>query len=477
MNGDEHELRDDQMMVCDAERPVGVAGVMGGLATEVTDSTKRVLLESAHFLNTSVRRTRKQMGLNTEASYRFERSVDPEGVVRALHRFAELHEQITGIGAGPVEDVYPRPPKLATIRLRMDRARTLLGLDFSDDQAIGYLSRLGFDLDAGTVTAPTWRPDVVAEEDVIEEIGRVHGFDKIPEALPPGSARGGQSAIEQAIEDIRHKVMACGFVQCISHTLRDEHPLDGTGKRTGPRNPGSPDHAILRNSTLPSLADAARRNGGRDLHLFETGRVFGETERRMIGLLSHGLLFPLNRAKDPIPCADFFSLKGVLESLAPGLVFKNGDDPRLHPTRQARISDFGIIGEIHPNIADEIGLPVGTVLAELCLDSLAQASITDIQYHAISRNPSVRRDIAFIVEKSTSFQSLEQAIKSACGEALEDHWLFDVYDGTGIPDGKHSLAVAIQLRKHGENFTDEEANQVREQAVSALEALGATVRK
>ncbi|MEQ1935084.1 MAG: phenylalanine--tRNA ligase subunit beta, partial [Fimbriimonadaceae bacterium] len=448
------------------------------------------------FLNTSVRRTRKQMGLNTEASYRFERSVDPEGVVRALHRFGELHEQITGIGAGPIEDVYPSPPQARTIPLRMDRARMLLGLDFTDDEAIGYLTRLGFKPgaralspppgpralgspaeEASTIIAPTWRPDVVAEEDVIEEIGRVHGFDKIPEALPPGSGRGGQSAVEQAIEDIRAKVMACGFVQCISHTLRDEHPLDDQGKRTGPRNPGSPDHAILRNSILPSLAEAAQRNGGRDLHLFETGRIFGESERRSIAFLSQGLLFPLNRAKDPIPSADFYSLKGVFQSLAKDLEFTKGDDPRLHPTRQAQISNFGTIGEIHPDIADELGLPAGTVLAELCLDSLAKASLSDILYHPISRNPSVRRDIAFIIEKSTPYESLADAIKQGCGEVLEDYWLFDVYDGTGIPEGKHSLAVALQLRKHGENFTDEEANQVREQAVSALESLGATVRK
>ncbi len=481
LNGEEHELRPDQMMVCDAAKPVGAAGVMGGLVTEVTANTKRVLLESAHFLNTSVRRTRKQMGLNTEASYRFERSVDPAGVVRALCRFSELHEQFTGIGAELVEDVYPRPPEPRTIQLRMDRARVLLGLDFTDEEAMGYLNGLGFNSGALTsrnaVIAPTWRPDVVAEEDVVEEIGRVHGFDKIPEALPPGSARGGQSAIEQAIDDIRSKVIACGFVQCISHTLRDEHPLDGIGKRTGPRNPGSPDHAILRNSILPSLAEAAQRNGGRDIHLFEAGRIFGESESRSIAFLSQGQLFPLNRAKDPIPWADFYSLKGVIQSLAEGIEFKEGDDPRFHPTRQAKVSTFGVIGEIHPNIADELGLPAGTVLAELCLDSLAQATLKDIHYQPISRNPSVRRDIAFIVEKSTPYESLARTIKRACGDVLEDHWLFDVYDGAGIPDGKHSLAVALQLRKHGENFTDEEANQVREQAVSALESLGATVRK
>lgn len=486
LNGIEHELSDDQMMICDAARPVGAAGVMGGLDTEVTDATTHVLLESAHFLNTSIRRTRKQMGLNTEASYRFERSVDPEGVVAALNRFAMLLEGVGTVIPG-VLDVYPRPPMPAHLRVRMSRVTRLLGMGVSATEAHRYLEALGFTV-AGNgepfeVTAPTWRPDIVREDDVVEEIGRVHGFDRIPEALPVGATtRGGQSVTERTVEKLRHLLMAAGFSQCMSHSLRDESPLDGPQDRIGPRVPASPEHALLRNSLLPSLADSARRNGGRDVHLFEVGRVFwtgdGYHEHRRVALLSHGNLFPPNRAKEPVPTADFFSLKGVLTSLCSGLKFLTpvSPDHRLHPTRQAVVEGLGVLGEIHPDAAEALGLPGGTVLCELDLERLADKMAEDIHYHPISRNPAVRRDIAVIVDKQVAYESLQKAIDEACGEVLEKQWLFDVYEGTGIPEGKHSLGIALQFRKF-ENFTDEEANQVREQAVEALERLGATMRR
>jgi phenylalanyl-tRNA synthetase beta chain len=479
------------MMICDSERPVGAAGVMGGLDTEVTASTTRMLLEAAHFVNTSVRRTRKQMGLSTEASYRFERSVDPEGVVAAIHRFAQLYAECGGAAkpSGDIIEVFPSPPSPVTLRVRMSRANTLLGMEVSDDAAQRYLEALGFAVErkhqpasslvAFEVTAPTWRPDIVREDDVIEEIGRVHGFDRIPETLPHGATtRGGQSATEDAIDLIREKLLRAGFHQIVSHTLRDAHPLDAPGERVGPRNPGSPELALLRNSTWPSLAEAAARNGGKNVHLFETGRVFDPVsgERRCLGIYSQGALYPTHRQNDPSPSADFFTLKGVLQTLVPNLRFSPGNDKRLHPTRQAGGTGLGSMGEIHPDIAVVLGLPSGAVLAELDLEALANASLVDPHYRPISRNPSVRRDLAFLVDKSTPYSRIEEALAEACGDVLERLWLFDIYEGKGVPEGQHSLAVALQLRKMGENFTDEEANQVRERAVAALVSLGASPR-
>lgn len=490
LNGSEHELREDQMMICDAERPIGAAGVMGGLDTEVTEGTKTVLLEAAHFVNTSVRRTRKQMGLNTEASYRFERSVDPEGVVAALNRVKVLLEDALGgaYSIDGVEDHFPVRPAVKRLDVRMSRVTRLLGMEVSSAEAHRYLEALGFEVQGSEepfhVTAPTWRPDIVREDDVVEEIGRVHGFDRIPATLPVGATtQGGQSPTERALDQVRNRLMQAGFTQCMSHSLRDEHPLDRDAGRIGPRVPASPEHSVLRNSVLPSLADAARRNGGRDVHLFELGRVFwqdgGYRERRDLAILSQGQLFPPNRAKEPVPSADFYSLKGVLLSLGGHLEFRTPPepDPRFHPTRQALVLGAGTIGEIHPDIAEDLGLPIGTVMAELDAEALAEKLQGEIHYKPISRNPSVRRDIAFVVEKSMPYSQLENAIRLACGDELEKHWLFDVYEGAGIPDGKHSLGVALQLRKFGENFTDEEANLVRERAVAALEALGATMRR
>jgi phenylalanyl-tRNA synthetase beta chain len=498
LNGETHELQPDQMMICDARRPVAAAGIMGGEETEVGPSTTRVLLESAHFANSSVRRTRKQLGLSTEASYRFERSVDPELVVSALNRFTELLEEATGESwrVPGVIDRYPAPPVPREIRLGIDRAGQLLGMEIGADEARGYLERLGFSVeDDGKgyrVTAPTWRPDVEREEDLVEELGRVHGYEKIPELLPQGvSTQGGAFGFEGYCDRVREAILRSGFDQIWSHSLSDEHPLDDPQtKRIGPRNPGSPEYRLLRNTLLTSLSDAARRNGGRDVRLFELGRTFGRQDGSMfeevrLGLLSQGRMLPFHWTAREGEEMGFFALKGVLEHLMEvsglALELEPSSDPRLHPGRQAGIRlgtvFVGLIGQIHPSRAEAAGLPEDTVVAEVSLPKVYERSREPVRLRAISRNPAVRRDISLVVDKEVPYAKLEGAVASACGEVLERQWLFDVYEGSNLAEGKHSLAIAIQLRKLGENFTDEEANQVREKAAEALEALGATVRR
>jgi len=501
LNGVEHDLHDGQMMICDAEKPVATPGIMGGLDTEVTDATTSVLLESANFQNTAIRKLRKQLGLHTEASYRFERSVDPEGVVRALNRYAMLLEESGNEGARipGLVDVYPGKPTVRSFEVRLTRAETLLGVDLTLDEAKGYLERLGFGvLDDGQSTlkvdVPTWRPDVVREEDVIEEIGRVHGYDKIPEKLPFGTTtRGGVVGMPKLGDILIERALRCGFDQIISYSFRGEHPLDAPGGRIGPKNPHSPEAALLRNSILPSLCDAALRNGARDVHLFEIGRIFGQNpsgkdEWVHFAMLSTGKLAPDHWVRSDPGNADFFSLKGALENclregdLSVEFRASETDDPRFHPTRRAEVfvgeTWVGVAGQIHPDVANALGLDHSSVLSEICVEFLyeAQAQAGETDYHPISRNPAVRRDIAILIEKSVPYKKIEEAITNACGEVLEKTWLFDVYDGKGIPEGSHSLAVALQLRKAGENFTDEEANQVRDRAVAALESLGGKQR-
>lgn len=492
LNGQDHDLRPDQMMICDAERPVGAAGIMGGLETEVDDATNDILLESAHFTSTSVRRTRKQMGLSTEASYRFERSVDPEGVVAALRRFAELLKSEGGMDPEEFVDVYPHPRPERSIELSVARAVRLLGMPVERESAIACLTKLGFTVsgsgDELIVAVPGWRPDVVREQDLIEEIGRVVGYDRIPEALPVGATTlGGLGPNALRLARVRETLIRLGFSQTVSHSLRDLHPLDAPGKRVGPRNPGSPELASLRNSLLPSLADAARRNGGKDVHLFEIGEVFhpGIARKRSLGLISVGGLNPLARANEWTPEADFYSLKGAIVAAAEeiGVVVEvkpGAGDSRTHPGRSASFvigsEPIGTIGEIHPEIAAKAGLAEQTVVAEIDVEALLLHSSDRLAVHPISRNPAVRRDVSVLVSKEVPYKELEAAIASAAGEELERQWLFDVYEGAGIPAGSHSVSVALQLRKLGSNFTDEEANQVRAKVVAALESVGATAR-
>lgn len=496
LNGLEHELS-GQMMICDHERPVGVPGVMGGLDTEVTETTQDILLEAAHFTNIVVRKTRKQLGLNTEASYRFERSVDPDGVVAAIQRFTQLlQESIPTARVSNVVDHYPRPFHRDAVRLRPDRASRLLGMEISLDQANDYLSRLGMSVSQDgselKVTPPSWRPDIVREEDLVEELGRVHGYERIPERPPFGnSSRGGSHGFYARMDRLRDAALRSGFREIVSHALRDFHPLDlGSESRIGPRVPASPDTSILRDSLLPSLADAAVRNGGRDLHLFEMGRVFrrGETgydERTQIALLSTGALVSFDRKGATSPSADFFSAKGVVQQILAAVgaevtIDPNFADPRFHPSRQGRLvvegQSIGALGQIHPDIAASLKLSESTFLATIDVDVVLQVAQGEPKPKPLSRNPVVRRDITVAIDLAVPFAQIAERANEAGGEVIEKLWLVDLYVGPGVPEGQHALTLGLQMRKMGENFTDEEANQVRDSIVAALEPLGATMR-
>jgi phenylalanyl-tRNA synthetase beta chain len=292
--------------------------------------------------------------LNTDASYRFERSVDPEGVVRAIERFTELLLlSQPNVEVSNIVDHYPGKTTREAIRLRLNRANELLGMEIPTDRALHYLPSLGFQVHetelVWSVTPPSWRPDVVREEDLIEELGRVHGYEKIPELLPEGQTPvGGPTPELFRVDRLRSSLVAAGFTQIMSHSLRDRHPLDGPEPWVAPTNPASPEMSLLRNSLLPCLADAAVRNGGKDVHLFEIGAVFAETggrrkETKELGLLSCGNWQPAGWSASPAGPVDFFSVKGKLEdafSLAgveADFMAASTEDPRFHPRRFASI--------------------------------------------------------------------------------------------------------------------------------------------
>jgi phenylalanyl-tRNA synthetase beta chain len=491
LNGVTHELQPGQMMICDAGGPIGVAGVMGGGESEVDSQTQEVLLEAAHFVNTSVRKTRNQLGLNTDASYRFERSVDPENVVAALNRVRDLlAESGSADGCLPgVTDLYVSHPQPAAVRLRRSRAEMLLGMPLTAIEVTSYLAALGFQVagkgDEIAVTPPTWRPDVTREEDLVEELGRVHGYERIPEVLPFGATVmggvHGQYRLEEVLID---GALRLGFDQAITNSLCGESRLDSSSRAKIPiRTPGSADTASLRNTLLPGLADVQRRNGGA-VHLFELGPIFDDPFRTLksLALLSCGPLTPRNRQGEAETSADFFSLKSVVEHLGElagqDVEFEpSRDDARFHPQRQAKLTGGewqGVIGQVHPIVARACGIPSETYMAEIDL-GVSKGAPTQL-LKPVSRYPAIRRDVAFAISKSVPYARIEAAIKSALTQTLEDLWLFDVYEGKGIAEGEHSLALALTLRKQEGSFTDEEANREREKAVAALAALGAQMR-
>lgn len=493
LDDQERALTEGQMMICDARRPVAVAGVMGGLETEVTPSTKRVLLESANFVNRSVRRTRRALGMSTEASYRFERSVDPELCVAALNRFAELYREATGQSAvAGVIDVYPSPMVPPTMDLRMDRVWTLLGCDVSAEEATGYLRRLGCEVNPEGevlhVTPPTWRLDLEQEDDLVEEVGRVHGYDRIPEHPIVGTTTvGGLYGFERFVSQVIDAALGQGYIQSMCHSLRSASPLqDPDLAELAPRQPASPEHDRLRSSLLPGLAEVAQRNAGSGLRTFEVGRIFGlshgqSVERTQLALLAHGAIIPPDRDHRKGEPETFFSVKGALEgTLGFSAAYRPSNDARLHPTRQAEVlldrTGVGIIGQIHPDLAEALNLPTATILAEVNLDQVFAHRPTPPRYQPVSRHPAVRRDISIAIDRGVPYAEIESLVRDAAGPDLEALELADVFTGAGLQPGAHSLTLSLTLRKANANFTDEEANQVRDAVVAALELRGAQRR-
>lgn len=502
IDGTEVSLTSEMLAICDEDHPVALAGVMGGAESEVTGNTHNLLLESAHFDPVCIRRTSKMVGVKSESSYRFERSVDPGGVVTALNRACRLIERETGVApVRGVIDVYPEGPKPRTIELDMARADLLLGMKVPLGDAMGYLTRLGLKVQPSgggklAVTVPERRADLKRADDIIEEIGRVHGYEHIPDELPVGRTLLGRESKSTAFEEkLRDRLVALGLNEVVCHSLRAPSPLDDVDSDgyVAPRTPAGPDLSVLRPTLIAGVAAAALYNLNRgilDIALFEIGRVFrrrdqGYEEGKHLALFLCGRKEPVSwHVGEKGPHFGFFDAKGLLSGLLETLgirpAFVPRSDDRLHPGRAADVlagkQTLGFFGEVHPSLAERVDLPLGSQIAEFDVDALMVACAEAPRFSPPPRFPSVRRDIAFVVPKSATYAEVEQVVRDRAGEVLEEVRLFDVYEGKGIPEGSHSLALALTLRKADGTLTDEEANEVRERVFSGLEALGARRR-
>ncbi|MCS7300924.1 MAG: phenylalanine--tRNA ligase subunit beta [Fimbriimonadales bacterium] len=510
LDGQQHELSPNMLMICDAERPVAVAGVMGGAETEVTDDTRHILMESAHFSPMSIRATARQLGLRTESSYRFERFVDPNLVIVAQHRVCELLEQWTGAAAVPgVIDVYPRPFEPRALTVRLARAERLLGFAIDPDEARAVLERLNLrpePIEGGfRVTVPLYRADLQREEDLVEELGRILGYERIPAIPPQGFTTQGKDSPEGAFaERVRTVLLSAGLQEVVGHTLEAPSPLQSGGEGVGEwmyqpvplQNPMSDELSCLRHSLMSSLvrvADHNRRRNRRDLHLFEIGRVFAQDEQgnyhewTHLGVLMTGMLHAPHWAAKPQP-ADFYALKGVVEHLLSELGIQarfipaEGRDHRLHPTRSAYVHDahdqrLGVLGELHPELQKHYEFRQRVYLAELGMSALMRAAAHTVRYHPLPAFPPVLRDIAFVVAQSIPYAALETTIREAGGEWLESLRLFDRYTGAPVPEGQHSLAFSLVFRNPQRTLTDEEVNARVEAIFAALEAQHGAQRR
>lgn len=506
IDAEERELTPDMLVIADAKNPVALAGVMGGFDSEITGETVDVLLESAYFHPPSIRKTSKALGMHTEASHRFERGTDPEGVIPAINRAAQLITEIAGgeICSGIV-DVYPGKRDAINIKLRPERVNFVLGTEITPDGMRDILTRLGFVVsDTFEVTVPTFRPDVNQEIDLVEEIARVYGFDNIPTTLPRGDI---PIPKVDSKEDLRERVktylLQCGMMEAMNYAFYHPDvfdrirltPTDPLRQAVQIANPLSEDQSIMRTTLLPSLLANAQHNRNHqisDVQFFECSKVFipnGTAEHpnepeRIAGLIAGNLGGGVYG--NPLRPADFFDIKGVVEGLLErcGLsdyTVVQADRPTLHPGRRAeiRIKDetVCVFGEAHPEVLETYDLPYKAYLFELDFDKLVDMAESTTQFKSIPIYPSVNRDLAIVLDINTSANRPTEIIKSAGGELVSSLHLFDVYVGEQVPEGKKSLAFAIEYRSTTETLTDEIVDRIHGGILEQLEReLGATLR-
>lgn len=502
----ERQLTDDMLVIADAERPVAIAGVMGGADSEVRGETTRLLLESATFHAVSVRRTAHAFGLRSEASHRFEKGLDPNTVPEAASRAASLMQQLAGadVCRGMV-DVYPQPVTSWVVRCRPARVRKVLGADITDEQIAHHLKSLEFDVTSAQsgdeaaydVTVPTYRSDVRREEDLIEEVARLYGYDQLPTTLPAGAmAVGRQQSPLPFLDKVRDVLVAAGLNECITYSFADPAAgdkllLSDSDPRRAVvtlRNPLREDQSVLRTSMVGGLLDAAARNIARrvtDVHLFELGAVYLPkslpvselpAEPRRIGILMTGGL-PRRTWGDKPGAASFYELKGVVEQLLESCrleaEYEPSQEPFFHPGRQAAVVvdgvALGIIGEIHPRAAAAYDMDGHRLyVAELDADALAEKAADQVMFTPLPRFPAVQRDMALLVPYSVPAARVVETILDYGGDLVESLELFDVYEGAQVEAGQRSLAYSLRLRARYRTLTDGEANEVLARIEEAL---------
>jgi phenylalanyl-tRNA synthetase beta chain len=517
LDNKERALAEDMLVIADAENASAIGGVMGGAASEVSNATTRIVLESAWFKPQSVRSTSKRLGLRTEASYRFERGGDLTAPVSAMQRALELLET-TGAGnaAGPVIDVHPRPLEQREITLGAPAITKLLGMTVPDDEVVRILTSLGFSVTAlggwqaaqpdaslpvsgaangWCVTVPGWRVDIHRPQDLIEEVGRHHGFENLPTTFP---------AVEQApppsdwriARDTRARraLVAMGFSEAITFAFIEAaaaEPFAHAGGRVALANPLSEKFVELRPSLLPGLVDAVshnRRHGRRDVRLFEIGTRFSRTgETRGAAAAWTGLATPEHWSGGQRD-VDFFDVKGVAEQIAASLAVV----PTFAPSTRKYLVDgrtadvlvdgtiVGVIGQLDPAIGEARELPRGDALyvAEFDLDAMSAKASNDTRFaQPLPRYPSVVRDVSILVDDTLSAETVRGTIRSAAPPALADVREFDRYQGKGIPEGKVSLSLRLTFRAPDRTLTDAEVSAAMDAIVRALtQTLGAIQR-
>ena len=493
LDGNQRKLTPSMLCICDENKPVCVAGVMGGANSEIVGDTAMVLFESANFNGTSVHRTAAALNMRTDASSRYEKGLDPMNTLKAVERACELVELL---GAGEVVegvmDVIAKDSSPVTVKLEPEKVNGLLGTDVSREEMVRILESLDFTVEGDTIHVPSWRSDVEHYSDIAEEVARFYGYNNIPDTLSNGlTARRGLTDIQQTENLLGSVCRAAGYDEIITYSFisptyydKIDLPKDSALRDSLKiLNPLGEDTSIMRTTTLPSMLEILTRNynfRNKSAKLYELGRVYF---KRADGLADEPKVLTLGAYGG----MDFFALKGAVEAVLKQLRIENvrfladTENPSYHPGRCAKVycGDrlLGTLGQIHPHVAGNYGVDAELYAAELRFDALYESNGSQPLYQPLPKFPAVTRDIAVVCDASVTVGELEDAIRKGAKGLLKDVALFDIYTGVGIAPGKKSVAFNLTLRSDDRSLTAEEADADVKSILTTLEQeCGAVLR-
>lgn len=506
LDGVERKLDPEMLVIADARNPVAVAGVMGGEESEISNTTTEVLIESAYFTPSSVRRTARLLGLHTEASHRFERGTDPAGVLRAQERCVSLICELAGgVATEDVLDVYPNKAEKKVATLRPERVEAITGLQVADDDMLRILTALGFELHEKNVSQltfsiPTWRHDVAIEEDLVEEVARHSGYDRIKTELPPASLAGEYHSSERRKRALHQALSARGWDEAISFSFidtahDDQFDLlpafavtgDAAQRFVTLRNPIIEDWVRMRPTLLAGLLNAGRHNlnqGTRDISLYELGRVFrasknGELpeEREALAMFATGGVLEADKAA-PIRDFDFDDLKGAVESARsalklPAFDYHADNIKHLRPGQAAAVTingqRIGSLGRLAEAVASSYKFRQTVFVAEIDLTALLGIEELPVLYSPLPRFPSIVRDVSLLVDRKVTVAELLRAANQQEVENSAGAMFVGVYEGEGIAAGKRSITLRFEYRAADRTLRDEEVDELHWPVVKALQ--------
>ncbi len=499
LDGQDRTLDSSMLMICDGEKAVGLAGIMGGENSKITDNVKTMLFEAACFDGTNIRLSAKKVGLRTDASGKFEKGLDPYNAEAAINRACQLIEELgAGEVIGGMVDVFPEKPALKTLPFEPDKYNKLLGTDVSRQDMLSYFERLELDYDkeADEIHIPSFRQDLLRTCDMAEEVARFYGYDKIPMTLPSGESTSGKLSFKLRVEEIARRVAQfCGFSQSMNYSFESPKAFDKLlipedselRKAITIMNPLGQDFSIMKtqalNGMLSSLATNYNRKN-RNVRLYEIGNIYIPKSLPLTELPDERTQFTLGMFGD----GDFFTMKGVVEEFfeqvgLDGRITYNPDNkkPFLHPGRQADIiydgQIVGFLGEVHPSVADNYGIGDRVYYADIDMPYIVEKAAFDKKYEGIAKFPASTRDISLVVDKSVMVGTMEAAIVKRGGKLLESCSLFDIYEGAQVGDGKKSVAFSLVFRANDRTLSDTEINEVMDKILSELTNLGAVLRQ